>query len=187
MQVPGGGGGGPVGFVWTCMTLMLILPQKKRILETRLHAFCSDLLQLGEWMQLVNQAKRHALFCSVEGSAESCDGSANERKARAAASMGLRIVSEQAAQLAKQGSMIPHLYPERQLSKSPETPPPLGMFSIGMCSVLSYINQYIFIIVILYIYFASPHQCLSITHCRCQQILGSCQNRVRNRGKRMGG
>lgn len=114
---------------------------QKRILETRLHALCSDLLQLDEWMQLVNQAKRHALFCSVEGSAESCDGLANERKARAAASMGLRIVSEQAAQLAKQGSMIPHLYPERQLSRLPETPPPLGMSSIDMCSVLSYINQ----------------------------------------------
>ena len=55
--------------------------------------------------------------------------------------MGLRIVSEQAAQLAKQGSMIPHLYPEQQLSRLPETPPPLGMSSIEMCSVLSYINQ----------------------------------------------
>ncbi len=45
------------------------------------------------------------------------DGEANERKARAAAFMGLRIMSEQAAQLIKHGSIIPHQYPERQLSR----------------------------------------------------------------------
>lgn len=60
-------------------------------------------------------------------SLRSGDGLARERKARLAASMGLRIMSEQAAQLAKQGSMIPHPYPERQLSKLHETPPPLGV------------------------------------------------------------
>lgn len=69
-------------------------------------------------------------FFSLGGLLGSDDGLARERKARVAACMGLRIISEQAAQLAKQGSMIPHLYPERQLSKLHETPPPLGMPSI---------------------------------------------------------
>lgn len=53
-----------------------------------------------------------------------------ERKARVAAFMGLRIMSEQAAQLAKQGSVIPHLYPERQLSRLTKTPHPLGVYSV---------------------------------------------------------
>lgn len=68
------------------------------------------------------------------GSPRSGAGLARERKAQVAAAMGLRILSEQAAQLAKQGSMIPHLYPERQLSKLHETPPPLGTPSVFFLS-----------------------------------------------------
>lgn len=60
---------------------------------------------------------------------QSSDGLAKERKARVAAFMGLRIMSDRAAQLAKQGSTIPHPYPERQLSRLPQTPSPLGRSS----------------------------------------------------------
>ena len=66
---------------------------------------------------------------TVESSCAATDptaAQAMETQARVAAFMGLRIMSEQAAQLAKHGSMIPHLYPERQLSRLPNTPAPLG-------------------------------------------------------------
>ena len=55
---------------------------------------------------------------------------------RTAAFMGLRMMSDQAAHLARQGSMIPHLYPERQLSLLPATPKPLGMPCLHLANKL---------------------------------------------------
>ncbi|DBA85687.1 hypothetical protein WJX77_011063 [Trebouxia sp. C0004] len=54
------------------------------------------------------------------------DAAQAEYQIRTAAFMGLRIMTDQAVHLAKQGSMIPHLYPERQLSVLSEAPTPLG-------------------------------------------------------------
>ena len=69
----------------------------------------------------------HAVLLVHAGiSAASSAASDKVSNARIAAFMGLRMMSEQAGQLAKQGSMIPHAYPERHLSSLPETPPPLG-------------------------------------------------------------
>jgi len=55
------------------------------------------------------------------------DAAQAEDQIRTAAFMGLRIMTDQAFHLAKQGSMIPHLYPERELSVLSEAPTPLGM------------------------------------------------------------
>ena len=55
------------------------------------------------------------------------DAAQAENQIRTAAFMGLRMMTDQAVHLAKQGSMIPHLYPERQLSVLSEAPTPLGM------------------------------------------------------------
>ena len=100
--------------------------------QQRLYKAWSDIAEMDTIAESL-QAKKRVLFSLAAGSAWSGDDIANERKARTASSMGLRIMSEQAAQLAKQGSMIPHLYPERQLSRLPHTPPPLGMLSVNMC------------------------------------------------------
>ena len=102
-----------------------------RFPQQRLYKAWSDLAGMDASAESL-QPKKRALFSFAAGSARSGDGMAKERKARVAASMGLRIMSEQAAHLAKQGSMIPHLYPERQLSKLPHTPPPLGVLSVIM-------------------------------------------------------
>ena len=65
----------------------------------------------------------------------SSDASVRETKARVTAFMGLRIMSEQGAQLAKQGSIIPHPFPERHLSRLPQTPPPLGKSACNLSDV----------------------------------------------------
>jgi len=67
---------------------------------------------------------QHSMF-SGEQARE--DAAQAEYQIRTAAFMGLRIMTDQAVRLAKQGSMIPHLYPERQLSVLSEAPMPLGM------------------------------------------------------------
>ena len=54
------------------------------------------------------------------------DGGEAEYLVRSAAFMGLRLMSDQAAHLAKQGSTIPHLYPERQPSVLYIIPKPIG-------------------------------------------------------------
>ncbi len=80
------------------------------------------------------------------------DAAQAEYQIRTAAFMGLRIMTDQAVHLARQGSMIPHLYPERQLSVLSEAPTPLGMAAmtdfhlhglhqtllpLGMCDALT--------------------------------------------------
>lgn len=55
------------------------------------------------------------------------DAAQAEYEIRTAAFMGLRIMTDQAVHLARQGIMIPHLYPQRQLSVLSEAPTPLGM------------------------------------------------------------
>ncbi|KAL0053451.1 hypothetical protein WJX82_005899 [Trebouxia sp. C0006] len=54
------------------------------------------------------------------------DAAQAEYEIRTAAFMGLRIMTDQAVHLARQGIMIPHLYPQRQLSVLSEAPTPLG-------------------------------------------------------------
>ena len=46
--------------------------------------------------------------------------------------MGLRLMSDQAAHLAKQGSTIPHLYPEHQPSVLYVIPKPIGKAKFGV-------------------------------------------------------
>ena len=50
--------------------------------------------------------------------------------------MGLRLMSDQAAHLAKQGSTIPHFYPEGQPSVLYVIPKPIGKAKFSVVTLL---------------------------------------------------